>query len=321
VSASFARTAGPARRRWAPLSLACALILSWSSCARAPQPPPEDGASAQLSDTRAPAGLFLYAVERQGHVSHLLGTIHLGFGFEEVLTRDARARFEHSAQVITETELGPDSAARLMQAALLPPDQSLQKMLAPETWKQLQARVGGQIPDAVLTHLRPWLPTVLLGIDDLKHALDQVRPGKSDHMMDVELMQLARRAGKQLRHLESVDQQIAVFDAISTDEQLAELSHALTSDSAAQSRSLVEAYASGDEGALAGALFDRELIARAPGFYQAVLFERNAHWLPVVESAVAQGDVFVAVGAAHLLGERGLLAELRQRGYAVTRVR
>jgi uncharacterized protein len=268
----------------------------------------------------APAGLFLYAVERGGHVSHLLGTIHLGFGFEEVLTPDARERFTHSSQVITETDLGADSAARLMQAALLPPDQSLAVMLGPETWHKLQARVGGQIPDSVLDHLRPWLPAVLLGIDDLKRALERLRPGKSAHMMDIELIKLARGAGKVLRHLESVDQQIAVFDAISTEEQLTELSHALSSDSAAQSRSLVEAYASGDEGALARALFDSEQVARAPGFYQAVLFERNEHWLPVLERAVAQGDVFVAVGAAHLLGERGLLAELRQRGYAITRV-
>jgi uncharacterized protein YbaP (TraB family) len=262
----------------------------------------------------------LYAVERGGHVSHLLGTIHLGFGFEEVLTPDARERFTRSSQVITETDLGADSAARLMRAALLPPDQSLAGMLGPETWRKLQARVGGQIPEAVLSQLRPWLPAVLLGIDDLKRALAQLRPGKGAHMMDVELMQVARRAGKLARHLESVDQQIAVFDAISTEEQLTELSHALSSDSAAQSRSLIEAYASGDEGALARALFDGEQVARAPGFYQAVLFERNEHWLPVLESAVAQGDVFVAVGAAHLLGERGLLAELRQRGYSITRV-
>jgi uncharacterized protein YbaP (TraB family) len=302
--------------------LSCVLLLCWSGCARPPEPAQRDAARAHHAARapEVPAGLFLYAVERGGHVSHLLGTIHLGFGFEEVLTPDARERFTRSSQVITETDLGADSAARLMRAALLPPDQSLAGMLGPETWRKLQARVGGQIPEAVLSQLRPWLPAVLLGIDDLKRALAQLRPGKGAHMMDVELMQVARRAGKLVRHLESVDQQIAVFDAISTEEQLTELSHALSSDSAAQSRSLIEAYASGDEGALARALFDGEQVARAPGFYQAVLFERNEHWLPVLESAVAQGDVFVAVGAAHLLGERGLLAELRQRGYSITRV-
>lgn len=301
------------------LSLGCLLPLLWAGCARVPELAQRGAAPGHVAP-RATSGLFLYAVGRGGREAHLLGTIHLGFGFEEVLTRGARARFERSAQVITETDVGADAAARLMQAALLPPGQSLQRMLDPMTWQRLQARVGGQIPGTVLTHLRPWLPAVLLGIDDLKRALEQVRPGKSAHMMDIELMQLARRAGKRLRHLESVDEQIAVFDAISTDEQLAELSHALSADGAAQSRALVEAYASGDEAALARALFDGEQVARAPGFYEAVLFERNAQWLPAVESAVAQGDVFVAVGAAHLLGARGLLAELRRRGYAVTRV-
>ena len=310
-------------RRSLRLHLLSLSLLCWSGCTRAPELAQHEAARAprQVAPSPAePAGLFLYAVQRDGRVSHLLGTIHLGFGFEEVLTQDARERFEHSKQVITETDLAPDSAARLMRAALLPPDQSLERMLDAEAWHKLQARLGRQLPQAVLTHLRPWLPAVLLGIDDLKHALDQLRPGKSAHMMDLELTRLAREAGKRVRHLESVDEQIALFDAISADEQLAELRHALDADSAQQSRALVEAFASGDERALSSALFDAEQIARAPGFYKVVLFERNAHWLPVLERAMAEGDTFVAVGAAHLLGESGLLAELRLRGYEVSRV-
>jgi uncharacterized protein YbaP (TraB family) len=295
----------------------CALLLCWSCAHGAQQPPPP---SAPASSAQPP-GLFLYAVARDGHVSHLLGTIHLGFGFEEVLTAEARRRVEHSTQVITETELGGDSAGRMMQAALLPPGQSLARMLTPKNWQLLNERLGAMIPEPVMAQLRPWLPAVLLGIVDLKRALDQVRPGKSGHMMDVELIKLARGDGKRVVQLESVDEQIAVFDALTMQEQLAELEHALTEDSAAQSRALVEAFASGDERARASALFDAEQNARAPGFYRAVLFERNEHWLPVLEAALAEGDAFVAVGAAHLLGEHGLLATLRKRGYAVTRVR
>lgn len=298
--------------------LACVLLLALQvGCAQQPRvPPPVPVAEAP----KPPPGLFLYQVERGGEVSHLLGTIHLGFAFEEVLTKAARAAFERATVVITETDVGADAAERMMRAALLPPDQSLQSLLDAPTWQALQARLGDQIPTPVLVHLRPWLPAVLLGIMELTRAFEAQRPGKSAHMMDVELIEQARSGRKRLEHLESVDEQIAVFDGISVEEQIAELKHALSDESSDQSRELVEAFASGDEQRLSRALFDADQLAQAPGFYKAVLFDRNARWLPELDRALSQGRAFVAVGAAHLLGDAGLLTSLAGLGYRVNRV-
>src|SRR3546814_16457452 len=45
---------------------------------------------------------------------------------------------------------------------------------------------------------------------------------------------------------------------------------------------------------------------------------RNARWLPVLERLLREGDCFVAVGAIHLTGDHGLLAQLSRRGFTVT---
>lgn len=297
------------------LGLALSLLLG---CAR---PAPATPTTTPVAAAKAPPpALFLYRVEQAGKVSHLLGTIHLGFGFEDVLTPAARAGYDAAKLVITETDVGADAAERMMRAALLPEGQTLDTLLTPETWTALQARLASQIPPLVLVHLRPWLPAVLLGIMELTRAFDELRPGQSSHMMDVELIELARKQGKRLEHLESVDEQIAVFESITIAEQAAELQHALTEESAGQSRALVQAYGSGDEQQLSRALFDAEQLASAPGFYKAVLYDRNERWLPRLQQALAAGDAFIAVGAAHLLGDSGLLASLTQRGYEVTRV-
>jgi uncharacterized protein YbaP (TraB family) len=50
------------------------------------------------------------------------------------------------------------------------------------------------------------------------------------------------------------------------------------------------------------------------------VFERNAKWIPELEPLFAKGDVFVAVGADHLIGDRGVVALLRARGFTVTRI-
>jgi uncharacterized protein YbaP (TraB family) len=134
-------------------------------------------------------------------------------------------------------------------------------------------------------------------------------------------MAVARERHKALIHLESVEEQIAVFEQISVEEQLSELRHALTENSRAQARALIDAYASGDEQRLISALFDAEQMKSAPGFYQTVLFARNQRWVPTLEPLLAQGEVLVAVGAAHLFGDRGLLHEFGQRGYRVSRVK
>ena len=54
---------------------------------------------------------------------------------------------------------------------------------------------------------------------------------------------------------------------------------------------------------------------------KAMVFDRNESWIPMLEAMFAEGDAFVAVGAGHLRGKRGLVERLRERGWSVTNVR
>jgi uncharacterized protein YbaP (TraB family) len=51
-----------------------------------------------------------------------------------------------------------------------------------------------------------------------------------------------------------------------------------------------------------------------------MVFQRNAAWIPQLEKIFAQGGAFIAVGADHLIGDKGVVALLRGRGYTVTRI-
>jgi uncharacterized protein YbaP (TraB family) len=139
-------------------------------------------------------------------------------------------------------------------------------------------------------------------------------------MMDVELMKRALELHKQVDHFETVEEQIAIFDSIAVEEQVRELSRGLESESKQQARALLAGFAAGDEAALSRALFEQAQLESAPGFYDRVLYDRNATWLPIIERETERGGAFVAVGAGHLLGDRGILAELKKRGFRVRRV-
>ena len=55
-----------------------------------------------------------------------------------------------------------------------------------------------------------------------------------------------------------------------------------------------------------------------PDIYQALIVDRNNAWLPKIEAMVETREVeFVLVGALHLAGDDGFLAQLVTRGYRV----
>jgi uncharacterized protein len=55
-----------------------------------------------------------------------------------------------------------------------------------------------------------------------------------------------------------------------------------------------------------------------PKVYQQLIVQRNMDWIPEIENLLATKEVeFILVGAAHLVGEEGILAQLAARGYTI----
>ena len=58
-----------------------------------------------------------------------------------------------------------------------------------------------------------------------------------------------------------------------------------------------------------------------PDIYQALIVDSNNAWLPTIEAMVKTSEVeCVLVGALHLAGDDGLLAQLVARGYRVSQL-
>ena len=80
-----------------------------------------------------------------------------------------------------------------------------------------------------------------------------------------------------------------------------------------------DAWRTGDQKMLTDTL---ALLAQAdPSGYNALIVKHNQAWLPAIETALKhKGSTFVTVGATHLIGPDGLVAQLRQQGYDVSRL-
>lgn len=81
----------------------------------------------------------------------------------------------------------------------------------------------------------------------------------------------------------------------------------------------VKAWLSGDQKAMT-----EQVVTRAksdPEIYRLLLRDRNAAWLPRIQGLVDEPGVsFVTLGAAHMVGPDGIVAQLRKRGVKVTRM-
>ena len=83
---------------------------------------------------------------------------------------------------------------------------------------------------------------------------------------------------------------------------------------------MTRAWRSGDTDWL-DANLARDMRRDFPGIYRTLLVDRNNAWMPQLEAMASTAEIeFVLVGALHLVGREGLLAQLEARAYRVTQL-
>lgn len=312
-------------------ALSASLILALQGCGGAPAPTAlassqtRPGVSqAELSNhfqgsgqswltnwAEEPDGPFLWRVEKAGAVSHIFGTVHVGVNLSD-LPPVVRERLDVSDRLIVEADTEDMSSPEVVMGLLLPKGQSLRTMLGKKHWKILLKHVGQIFPGPALDRLPPWMVQTMLTLDDPRSA------GATDSL-DSQLVSRARRQNKRVLYLETAQMQLELLAELIG---VKELRETLDDVPAARKglRVLLRAYRRGNLAALAGLTLDPKDMAENPRHFELMLFQRNRNWMTMLREELGRGGVFVAVGAAHYVGEEGLLELLRADGFMVARV-
>jgi uncharacterized protein YbaP (TraB family) len=134
-------------------------------------------------------------------------------------------------------------------------------------------------------------------------------------------LSLSDRTGQRTHSgLETLQQQIELFDGMPQAEQLAFLDQTVEAlpKASASLDAMVAEWLKGDAGKLAD-LLNAELTDAA--LRDRLLTQRNANWAHWIEQRMAKpGTVFVAVGAGHLAGADSVQEQLAKLGVKVQRV-
>lgn len=273
---------------------------------------------AQPTAGRFEQGL-LWRIERTGsEPSHVFGTIHVS-DHRIALTPEAVAQaIERSSIVATEIEFDPMSLRRASDRLRLAADRSLRDIIGNHEFTQASVILAEEgIEPRVLERLTPFGAIGYL----------TVRPKASVSTLDIRIVETARSLGIATTGLESVDEQFSAFDRVDEAAFVAEL-RAMVAEPAVfrgYMEALVARYRGEDIGALLAMVREHPPWTRGASGPQAAVGEhvidrRNARMVARMIPLFSRGKAFIAVGAAHLGGASGVLAQLEQQGYSVTRV-
>ncbi len=262
---------------------------------------------------------LLWRVDGKGApASHVFGTMHLADPRVTQLPPAVARELNQARSVTLELRLDPASLQTLAGRMIYTDGRELPGVAGDELFKRAVALSGGiGLPEPVLRLLKPWAVAVLLSVP----------PQNPADVLDLVLARLAVEQSKPLHELESVEEQVSVFEGMPEADQVTMLREAVDNyeNLPRLIGRVVEAYLARD---LAGIWRIREDSSGKSeearrfneAFMRRLLHDRNARMAERAEPRLREGGAFIAVGALHLYGNSGVLALLERRGYRVTRV-
>lgn len=144
-------------------------------------------------------------------------------------------------------------------------------------------------------------------------------PCDSHKMYEMELLQMALSSKKEMGGLETVQSQLEVMSNSFNPKAIIKLLEDFQQLKYESTNKMVELYKSQDiEGLLN---FMNEASYMDEKTADMMLHSRNHNWIEIMPDIMKNKSTFFAVGAAHLGGETGVIALLKQKGYTVTPVK
>lgn len=218
--------------------------------------------------------------------------------------------------------MDPSALMGMQQMMMAPADSTIDKVLTTKQLADLNmawAKYGtDQIPLNAMYVLKPaGLSTQLAALMSAK-VLPDINVGQG---IDNELQVRARKAGKQVAGLETMEfqTQMLLGDPISKQaEDLVETVENIDTEAGKLVR-LTNAY-------LAQNYKDIETICaesvlKDPESAEKMIISRNNNWMKQLEPEMKNTNLLVVVGAGHLVGDKGILNQLKKAGYTVTPVK
>lgn len=303
------------------VALVVAALVGGAACRNSPDAKPEapsnrpDPWQAQAKEKQPLARPLLWAAERGGATTYLLGTMHVGVDPEARLPQFVWDKLDAAGAFAVETDITDPALGRIGERR----GGTLREELGPAYWQKLEKALGASIAQA-FEHKSAMIPATILAL----RGLPETPP------MDTVLLGRAKQQQKKIVFLELAAHQVAMLEKHMNAKALKLMLDDLPKLEQ-QTKAMLAAYLTGDEAAILAITDDQGREAIEHGYSKSeydemmedLLYRRNAAWIAPIEAmhgSAGAKPAFVAVGAAHLIGPRSVLELLQKQGFQITRV-
>jgi uncharacterized protein YbaP (TraB family) len=273
-----------------------------------------------LAQSAAPSPA-IWRVQEGGSTVYIFGSLHIlpqSFQWRSPTVDAAMGESDLFVfEVPVDEEANQRQKAFIIKNGLLPPNASLRRVLN-RTEFQTYSRIliGAGLKPEHFTRYRPWLAAVVVGLAYVHRRDISTLKGVDDEIIDY-----AHAQEKELRYLETIEEQMQLLIRGDEQAQVNMLKHQLVAlpRAIAHTQELVNAWTRGDAQGFSD-LIERDFAGHEEA-QDVLISNRNRAWLPSIRELLRTGrTAMVTVGAAHIGGPEGVLSLLCDAGHRVERV-
>lgn len=261
----------------------------------------------------------LWRVSKGNNQLYIGGTLHLLSKSDYPLPDEFEQVFRNIDLLVLEADLDvlskPNAQAQLLQNLMYTDGSTLKSKIKPKTYKALirYCKKAG-LSLAAMQTMKPSMVVLSLTMAELK------RLGLADAGVDQFFLGKAKRTGIKTTGLESAETQINTLGnmdkgkeddlILSTINELKKMSEFTTE--------MKKAWRAGNLAEL-DRIGIKTMRTEFPELNQSLLTSRNNAWLPKIKAMLATPEQeLILVGALHLAGDSGIMAQIKRQGYTVT---
>lgn len=246
--------------------------------------------------------------------SYLFGTIHIAC--DATLPKKVLDALDKTNQLCLELDMDdPNMQTEMMGKMMMKNGVTIESMMSEDDFKLVDDFFKKQSGFSLkmMNSIKPFALSAMLYPKMLDCAIQS---------FENELMKVAKEQNEETIGLETIGEQLAIFDAIPYQTQVNELIKSAKSDLSTDKKelkALLELYKSEDLEAMVQYSDSSENIMTSE-FKEELLNNRNKNWIDRITKIAKEKPTLFGVGAAHLGGENGVIKLLRKKGYKVIAV-
>lgn len=244
--------------------------------------------------------------------SYLFGTFHLMCKEDIRFSKGLTNAITNSSEVYFEMDLDdPANTLGAMFFMNMKEGKTLKDLYTADEYARIKTYFSDslQMPFTILQRMKPNFMEALL--------YPKMLSCKTMSGVEEELMKIVKKQKKEIKGFETIAFQASVFDSIPYTNQAKELLHSIDSISYYRKYfdTMLNVYRSQQ------LLKIEEMFTKSEFGMEEnrdiLLDRRNMNWVEQLTAILPEKNIFIAVGAGHLVGEKGLISLLRKAGYTI----